>query len=344
MPGLTCWRNSVMADRARTPAGAICHREAAGASRKSGDTGRNVPQADDTVRHCGFVAIIGAPNAGKSSLMNGCVAQKVAIVTHKVQTTRTRIRAIATHGCTQIVFVDTPGIFHPAQRFDRAMVGAALSASREADIVALVVDSARKDIEIGPAVRRALRRTQASRLLVLNKIDLVPRTRLLQIADHLQGIDDFARIFMVSARTGSGVPDLLDDLAARLPPGPWLFEPDTVRDAPTQLTASEITREKLMLRLHQELPYELTVETESVEHFHDGALKIAQTVYVVRESHKRMIVGKGGTTIKAIGAAARADMGRAFDRRVHLSIFVKIRRDWRENPAHYRALGLDYQA
>lgn len=294
---------------------------------------------------CGFVALVGAPNAGKSTLLNALVGAKVSIVTHKVQTTRMRVRAIAIHGASQIIFVDTPGIFAPKRRLERAMVAAAWAGAQDADLVVLVFDAAQQAID--PDTRLILDGLAAERrraLLALNKIDLVKRPRLLEQAARFEAEGLFERIFMISALTGDGVGDLLDHVAAAMPEGPWLYPEDQLSDLPLRLMAAETTREKLFQRLHQELPYALTVETDEWEEFTDGSVRIAQTVYVQRASQKAIVLGKNGRTIKMIRSEAQKELEDALGRRVHLFLFVKVREKWIEDPERYRPWGLEFNA
>jgi len=299
---------------------------------------------------CGFAAIIGAPNAGKSTLVNALVGTKVAIVSPKVQTTRMNVRGIVMRGETQIVFVDTPGIFRPRRRLDRAMVGAAWSGAGEADAIILVVDAA--DLAANPnspgardteAILAGLKEgRQKKAALVLNKIDGMKRTDLLPLVErfHAQGV--FEDVFLVSALKGEGLTELLEWTRARMPEGPWHYPEDEAADIPARLLAAEVTREKLYLRLHDELPYASTVETETWEERKDGSVKIGQTIYVQREGQKAIVLGKGGATIKKIGELARTELEEMFGRRVHLFLFVKVREDWAENREHYREMGLEY--
>ncbi|MDH3474822.1 MAG: GTPase Era [Rhodospirillales bacterium] len=296
-------------------------------------------------RRCGFVALVGAPNAGKSTLLNSLVGTKVSIVTPKVQTTRARLRAIAIAGECQIVFVDTPGIFAPQRRLERAMVAAAWSGAEDADLVVLVVDvtSRRRDPDTERIIE-GLRRQGRRAVLALNKIDRVKRERLLELAARYEAEGIFDRIFMISALTGDGVGDLLAYLAESLPAGPWLYPEDQLSDLPERLLAAEVTREKLFLKLHQELPYALTVETESWVAVKDGGLRIEQTVYVRRDTQKAIVLGKGGRTIKAVREAAQAELAESLGRPVHLFLFVKVREGWLDDPARYRPWGLDFEA
>ena len=291
---------------------------------------------------CGFAALIGAPNAGKSTLVNALVGTKVSIVTPKAQTTRTLIRGIAVDGPTQLILVDTPGIFAPRRRLDRAMVGTAWGGARDADIAALVVDSRKGVEDEDEADIRGLAEVRAAKLLVLNKVDVVAKPALLALTQMLNERAAFAAIFMISALTGDGVADLKRWLGAHVPAGPWLYPADQIADAPLRQLAAEITREKLYLRLHQELPYQSTVETEVWKELKDGSVRIEQTIYVERESQRKIVLGKGGQTIKAIGAAARADIAVAIEQPVHLFLFVKVREGWGDDPERYREMGLEF--
>jgi GTP-binding protein Era len=294
---------------------------------------------------CGFVALIGAPNAGKSTLVNQLVGAKVSIVTHKVQTTRTRLRGIAIEGDCQIVFVDTPGIFTAKRRLERAMVQAAWAGVEDADIVLVIHDAGRKQIsEETRLVIDGLAKTSSEIVLVLNKIDLVKREKLLDLAAELSELGKFSKVFMISALNGDGLRDLKSYLATRMPEGPWLFPEDQLSDSSLRMLAAEITREKLFLNLHQELPYALTVETESWEDFKDGSARVEQTVYVGRPQHKAMCLGKGGKTIRLVRQAAQKEMEEAFGQPVHLFLFVKVRENWIDDPERYRNLGLEFDA
>jgi GTP-binding protein Era len=300
-----------------------------------------VENAADQTR-CGYVALIGAPNAGKSTLLNRLVGRKLAIVTPKVQTTRTRLLGIAIDGPAQLILVDTPGIFEPRRRIDRAMVAAAWAGAADADRVVLLVDAARAD---EPDTQRILERLKESgrrAIVALNKIDLVRRDRLLGIADTLFRAGCFDEVFMISALTGNGVDDLKRHLAAAMPPGPWLFPEDQLSDAPERWLAAEITREQVFLQLHDELPYAAAVETEAWEERRDGSVRIDQVLYVRRPGQRAIVLGDKGQRIKAIGARARAELERLLDRRVHLFLFVKVRENWIEDPERFAALGLDY--
>ncbi len=295
-----------------------------------------------TETSCGFVALVGAPNAGKSTLLNQFVGSKVSIVTPKVQTTRARIIAICMAGDAQIVFVDTPGIFEPKRRLEKAMVQAAWTGAQDADLVVLLVDAERGIDGDTRRIIDGLKRRGRPAILALNKIDRVKKDRLLVLAAELDGMDVFSDTFMVSALTGDGVADLRAHIAARLPAGPWLYPPDQLADISERLLAAEITREKLFLRLHQELPYASTVETEGWQERDDGSARVEQVIYVRRDSQKPIVLGKGGRTIKAIGAEARAEMEEVFDRRIHLFLFVKVRDKWVDDPERYREMGLDF--
>ena len=297
------------------------------------------------VPRCGFVALVGAPNAGKSTLLNALIGAKISIVTHKVQTTRARIRGIAVEGESQLVFVDTPGIFRPKRRLERAMVSAAWGGAQDADLVVLLYDASRKRLDEDTRLILAGLRDSGRRAdLVLNKIDLIKRDRLLALAAEFQAEGLFDTIFMISAQTGDGVADLRASLAARLPEGPWHYPEDQLSDLPLRLLAADVTREKLFLKLHDELPYALTVETEDWQDFEDGSARLEQTIYVQRESQKGIVLGKGGRTIKALRAESQADLEVLLERRVHLFLFVKVRENWLDDPARYQAWGLDFQA
>ena len=291
----------------------------------------------------GFVALIGAPNAGKSTLLNALVGSKVSIVTHKVQTTRALVRGITIHRGAQIVFVDTPGIFRPRRRLERAMVTTAWGGAADADVVTLLVDARKALTEEVRAILRQLADFPPARprILVLNKVDLVKRDTLLALADEANGAARFDRTFMVSALTGDGVGDLLDCFAALMPAGPFLYPEDQMTDLPLRWLAAEITREKLMLRLHEELPYRSTVETEQWTETPKG-VRIEQTIYVERDSQRKIVLGKGGQTIKAISTAAREEISALLERPVHLFLFVKVRENWAEDPERYREMGLEF--
>ena len=299
----------------------------------------------DDVTKAGFVALIGAPNAGKSTLMNAMVGQKVSIVTPKVQTTRSRVRGIAMHAASQIIFVDTPGIFTPKRRLDRAMVQAAWQGAEDGDVLLLVHDCARRQIDDDTLnIVKQLAQSGRKASLVLNKLDLAPPERLLERAEEMSKLFEFERIFMVSAETSNGIGDLKEWLAERMPASPYLFDPDDLSDMPLRLLAAEIMREKLFLNLHQELPYQLTVETEKWEEREDGSADVHLSVFVAREGHRGIILGKQGQTIRRIGMAARIELEEALGRRIHLFSHVKYRKDWMNDSARYSVWDLDYNA
>ncbi|NDW02970.1 GTPase Era [Jiella pacifica] len=293
-------------------------------------------------RRSGFVALLGAPNAGKSTLVNRLVGTKVTIVTHKVQTTRALVRGIAMHDGAQIVFVDTPGVFKPKRRLDRAMVKTAWSGARDADVVLAIVDSERGISEDVEQILDRLKDRPVTKALLLNKVDRIQRDKLLGLTKELTDRVAFDRVFMISALDGSGCGDLMDWLAKALPEGPWYYPEDQVSDLPLRQLAAEITREKLYLRLHQELPYASHVETELWETRPDGSVRLEQTIYVERDSQKAIVIGHKGETIKAIGEAARKEITEAADQKVHLFLFVKVRENWGDDPERYREMGLDY--
>jgi GTP-binding protein Era len=291
----------------------------------------------------GFVALIGEPNAGKSTLLNRMVGAKVSIVTHKVQTTRARIRGVAIEGPAQIVFVDTPGLFRPRRRLDRAMVAAAWGGAADADVIVLLVEAQRGLTEGVQAILAGLRDRvgKVPVALAINKIDRVKAERLLALAQEMNAAFAFARTFMISAEKGHGCDDLKAWLALQMPEGPWLYPEDQIADLPMRMIAAETTREKLTLRLHQELPYELTVETEAWQERPDGSARIDQVIYVAREGHKGIVLGRGGETLKAVGQAARADLEAFMGRRVHLFLTVKVRPGWLDEAERYQEMGLD---
>lgn len=299
-------------------------------------------EAAKAATRCGFIALIGAPNAGKSTLVNALVGTKVAIVTPKVQTTRTLVRGIATVDGAQLVFVDTPGIFAPRRRLDRAMVTTAWGGARDADIIGVMIDAKQGLDAEASAILERLHEIARPKVLILNKVDLVEKSSLLQLARQANERVKFEATFMISALNGDGVDDLRRWFAAHVPEGPWHFPADEVSDAPLRLFAAEITREKLYLQLHQELPYQSTVETDRWEERPDGSVRIEQTIYVEREGQRKIVLGKGGRTIKAIGEAARKELADLLERRVHLFLFVKVRKDWGEDPERYRQMGLEY--
>jgi GTP-binding protein Era len=296
---------------------------------------------------CGFVALIGAPNTGKSTLMNALVGEKVSIVTRKAQTTRSTVRGVVTRGEAQIVFVDTPGLFAPKRRLDRAMVGSAWGAAADADVLALLVDAKKEAAHSGvseetEAILDALKERRKPKLLVLNKIDAMERAKLLELSARLNRALRFDETFMISATTGDGLDQHFDRLASIIPPGPWLYPEDQITEAPIRSLAAEITREKLFERLHDELPYQATVETDSWKDQPDGSARVEQTVFVTRESHRKIVLGEGGRTIKAIGTAARKDIAEAHGANVHLFLHVKVRENWLDDPERYRAMGLEF--
>jgi len=293
----------------------------------------------------GFVALIGEPNAGKSTLLNRMVGAKVSIVTHKVQTTRARIRGVAMEGDSQIVFVDTPGLFRPRRRLDRAMVAAAWGGAADADVVVLMVEAHRGITEGVERILEGLQGIGEGRriALAINKIDRVQSEVLLGLTKDLNERYDFSETFMISAERGHGVDALRQWLAQELPEGPWLYPEDQIADLPMRMIAAEMTREKLTLRLHQELPYQLTVETEHWEERKDGSAKIDQVIYVMRDGHKGIVLGKRGETIKAVSQAARAELEEFLDRKVHLFLQVKVRPNWLEEAERYSEMGLDFK-
>lgn len=290
----------------------------------------------------GFVALIGAPNAGKSTLVNQLVGTKVSIVTHKVQTTRALIRGIVVHDNAQIVLVDTPGIFSPRRRLDRAMVSTAWNGAKDADIVMVIIDAQVGINEEVEAILEALPKINQEKILVLNKVDVIARPTLLELTAKLNEQAHFTRTFMVSALNGSGCRDLLEYLCKELPNGPWYYPEDEISDMPMRQLAAEITREKLYLRLHNELPYASTVETETWEERPDGSVKINQVIYVERDGQKKIVLGAKGETIKAIGQAARKELMEILEQNVHLFLFVKVRDNWGNDPERYREMGLDF--
>lgn len=305
---------------------------------------------------CGLVAVAGAPNAGKSTLVNRLVGSKISIVTHKVQTTRTRIRGVMIAGSSQVVLVDTPGIFEPRRRLDRAMVDAAWTGIADADATVFLIDAralgeraAKMEACASLGQRSDIRQivdrltsTRQEAVLVFNKVDAVSKPKLLDITNELKDDDVFSSVFMISALTGDGVDDLKSYLAEIVPEGPWLYPREQIADLPLRILAAEITREKLTLRLHQELPYVSTVETESWTEKKDGSIEIEQVIYVTRNSHKPIVIGKGGQTLKDISQSARLEMEQAFDKHVHLFLFVKVRAKWLDDPQNYFAMGLDF--
>ncbi len=297
----------------------------------------------DKKTKCGYVAIIGAPNAGKSTLTNALVGQKITIVTHKVQTTRCRITAIALKDEAQIIFLDTPGIFTlPKSRLDRSMINAAWTGVSDADTVVLTVDATRgltKDVE---NILASFQESQRPLVLVLNKIDLIKKEKLLALAATLSARLTFSEIFMLSAEKGSGIQDFGRYIASTMPEGEWLYPEDQLADIPERLLAAEVTREKILLRCHQEIPYNITVETESFKSCSDGSVRISQIIFVVRDAHKKILIGKSGAQIKTISMLARTEMTEVFDRPVHLFLIVKVRDNWQEDPERYKQMGLRF--
>ena len=307
------------------------------ADEKGGGAGASGPG-----QRCGFVAVIGAPNAGKSTLVNALVGAKVAIVSHKVQTTRSLLRGIATEGEAQLILVDTPGIFAPKRRLDRAMVTNAWAGAHDADIVGVLIDAKRGLDEEAEALIQKLADGRQPKVLLINKVDLVEKPALLALTQRLNARGKFDATFMISALTGDGVADVKRWLAAHVAEGPWHYPEDQITDAPLRQLAAEITREKLYLRLHQELPYQSTVETEQWKELRDGAVRIEQTIYVERESQRKIVLGKAGATIKTIGAEARKEIAELTEQKVHLFLFVKVREGWGDDPERYRQMGIEF--
>jgi GTP-binding protein Era len=301
-------------------------------------------RAEQLVTRCGYVALLGAPNAGKSTLLNRLIGAKISIVSPKVQTTRTRVLGIWVTGSAQVIFVDTPGIFEPRRRLDRAMVAAAWTGAADADVIVLLVDASRGVDADTRRILTGLKSSGRRAVLALNKIDLVRPEMLLKLAQTLDAEGVFDAVFMISSLNASGVLDLSASLAARLPAGPWLFPEDQLSDMPQRLLAAEVTREQVFLQLHDELPYSITVETESWEEFEDGSVKITQAIFAQRSSQKAIVLGKGGRQVKRIGERARAELETMFDRRVHLFLFVKVREGWVDERERYDAIGLEWQS
>lgn len=298
--------------------------------------------ADQSASRCGFISIIGAPNAGKSTLTNALVGAKVSIVSHKVQTTRAQIRGIALHGVSQLVLVDTPGIFRPKRRLDRAMVDAAWGGAREADVVVVLVDTAKGLDDEVTALLSAAKDLPMPCVLALNKIDRVKKPALLALAAEAAAFRNFDRVFMISASEGNGVDDLKVYLAEAAPLGPWHYPEDQITDAPQRSWAAEVTREKLFLRLHDELPYASTVETTDWKSMKDGSVRVEQTIFVERQGQKKIVLGAGGATIKAISMASRQELAEALGVKVHLFLFVKVRENWSDDPERFREMGLEF--
>ena len=293
---------------------------------------------------CGFVALIGAPNVGKSTLLNRLIGAKISIVSSKVQTTRRRVLGILVDGPAQIVFVDTPGIFAPRRRLDRAMVHTAWRSAEDADLIVLLVDATRKRLDDDSrGIVEALKREGRRAILAINKVDAVKRAKLLGLAQSLFDLGIFDEVFMISAETGDGVDDLVKALGKRLPEGPWHYPADQISDMPMREIAAEITREQLFRQLHAELPYALTVEQESWEDFDDGSLRVGQQIIVAREGQRAIVLGQGGQRIKAVREAAQAEIATLTGRKVHLFLHVKFRENWQDDPERYRAMGLDFE-
>jgi GTPase len=301
-----------------------------------------LPMPAPAGRRCGFVALIGAPNAGKSTLINRLVGSKVSIVSRKVQTTRTQVRGIALSNSTQIIFVDTPGIFAPKRRMERAMVASAWGGATDADLVGVLIDIARIDEDENLDLLERLGKVRQPVFLIINKIDTSSKEKFLPIVATLNAKSKFEATFLVSALEGHGVSDICGWLESRLPPGPWLYPEDQISDAPLRFLAAEITREKIYERLHDELPYRSTVETEKWTEMKDGSVRIDQTIFVERESQRKIVLGEGGSTIKSIGSASRKEIAEIAETKVHLFLFVKVRENWSDDPERYREMGLEF--
>ena len=299
---------------------------------------------NDLPTRSGFVAMLGATNAGKSTLVNQLVGTKVSIVSHKVQTTRARIRGIITEDRTQMVLVDTPGIFTPRRRLDRAMISTAWSGAKDADIVLFIVDAERGFAGDAGKILESLKGSKHRNVLVLNKVDRVDPPKLLDLAKDASAVADFERVFMISALNGSGCKDLVKWLATALPEGPWYYPEDQISDLPMRNLAAEITREKIYDRLHQELPYHSHVETEKWEEMKNGDVRIQQVIYVERDSQRKIVLGHKGETIKAVGQASRLELAGILEQKVHLFLFVKVRENWGDDPERFREMGLDFTA
>jgi GTP-binding protein Era len=297
---------------------------------------------EPTDTSCGFIALVGAPNAGKSTLLNSLVGTKVSIVTHKAQTTRSQVRGVVTLDKAQLVFIDTPGIFAPKRRLERAMVESAWGGAGDADLVAFIVDAERGITADLESLLEGLANITHPKILILNKIDTIKNETLLELSKTLNEKLRFEATFMISALKGYGVQDFIDWCIKHIPPGPWHFPEDHLTDLTMAITAAEITREKLFLRVHDEIPYNSTVETESFKIQKDGSYKIDQVVYVSRDSHKKIVLGAGGQTIKAIGAEARRELMEMYEVPIHLFLFVKVREKWSEDPERYREMGLEF--
>jgi GTPase len=297
---------------------------------------------DSTAQRCGFVALMGATNVGKSTLVNALVGAKVTIVSPKVQTTRALLRGIAIEDHAQLILVDTPGLFTPRRRLDRAMLASAWSGAGDADVICAMIDAKQGMTPEAAELLARMSELRQPKALVLNKVDLVDKPTLLALAHEANARATFGATFMISALSGDGVPDLRGWLAETVPAGPWLYPEDQIADAPSRSLAAEITREKLYLRLHQELPYQSAVETDAWTERPDGSVRIEQTIYVERESQRKIVLGKAGQTIKAIGAAARKEIAELIEQPVHLFLFVKVREGWADDPERYRAMGLEF--
>jgi GTP-binding protein Era len=293
---------------------------------------------------CGFVAVLGAPNAGKSTLVNYIVGEKVSIVSPKVQTTRTQVKGIAIKNNTQVVFIDTPGIFNPKRRLDRAMVNSAWSGASDADLIMLLIDAKKGICQDTKNILKSLKSIKTEKILVLNKVDLIQKEKLLLLAQEITKDNDFLKVFMISAAKGVGVNDLFDYVCSKMPKGVWLYDEDQISDMPQRYLAAEITREKLFIQLRDELPYFLTVQTEKWLEQKDGSVKINQIIYVTKPSHKIIVLGEKGNKIKAIGQSSRKELEKLFDRRVHLFLFVKVRENCLDDKDEYDGWGLDFNA
>jgi GTPase len=294
-------------------------------------------------RRCGTIALIGAPNAGKSTLLNQLVGSKVSIVTPKVQTTRARVIGIAMRGAAQLVFIDTPGIFAPKRRLERSMVAAAWAGAHDADLIVVLVDAVRGLDRDAARIVDGLKKAGRRAVLALNKIDKIARAKLLPLAAQMSERGIFDQVFMISSLTGDGVGDLADHLARAVPEGPWLFPEDQISDIPLRLLASELVREQVFLQLHEELPYAITVETEEWEERKDGSVRIAATIHVARDAHKPIVLGKGGAQLRKIGAAARLELARLIERQVHLFLNVRVTENWSDDRERYEAMRLDFE-
>ena len=308
----------------------------------SGDVELPTDAAADT--RAGFIAVVGATNAGKSTFVNRCVGTKVSIVSHKVQTTRSRILGLCMSGTSQVIFVDTPGLFQPKRRLDRAMIAAAWGGAVDADMILLLIDTVRGVDAACEATIAKIADLRRPAFVALNKIDLVDRKALLALIERVNSLYAFEETFLISALNGDGIDDVVTSLAEKLPKGPYLYPEDQVSDMPMRLLAAEITREQIFAHLHQELPYAITVETEDWKELKDGSARVEQTVYVERDSQRSIVLGKAGSQIKTIGATARVTLEDILERRVHLFVFVKVRPKWGDDPARYREWGLDFNA